>query len=132
MRVDDDIGAHSVGGEWHIFFRDDISYSTFLSVARRELITDNWLARSADANLCNTISVTIAVNEILIYIRLLGCAMNLAMVFVFNELGMVVAIFLDGDNFCNNNIAIFNKCIFRNETFVVDLVVVAEFHTLGL
>ena len=58
--------------------------------------------------------------------------MNFAVVFVFDELGVVVTIFLDGDNLCDNDVAIFDKCIFRYETLVIDLVVVAEFHALCL
>ena len=81
MWVDDDIRAHSAGSEWHILFGDDISYSTFLSVTRREFIPDDGFARRADANLCNTIPVAVAVDEILVNIRLLGRAMNLGVLY---------------------------------------------------
>ena len=66
MWVDDDIGAYSSGSEWHIFFGDDISYSTLLSMARRELISDDGFTRGANSDFCNTISVAIAVDEILV------------------------------------------------------------------
>ena len=132
MRVDDDVGAHTIDGERHVTFGDDVTYGTLLPVTRREFVTDNRFAGSADADFCDTISVAVAVDEVLVDVGFLGSAMNFAVVFVFDELRVVVAVLLDGDNLCDNDVAIFDKCIFRYETLVIDLVVVAEFHALCL
>jgi hypothetical protein len=64
--VDDDVWAHTIDGEWHVTFGDDVTYGTLLPVTRREFVADDWFARSADADFRDTISVAVAVDEILV------------------------------------------------------------------
>jgi hypothetical protein len=68
VRVDDNVGAHTVGSEGHIFFGDDVTYSALLPVTRGKLVTDYRFAGSANADFCDTVSVAIAVDEVLVNI----------------------------------------------------------------
>ena len=63
MGVNNNIGAHTIDGERHVAFGDDVTYGTLLPVTRREFVTDNGFTGSADADFCDTISVAVAVDD---------------------------------------------------------------------
>ena len=53
MRIYNQVGSHTVTGEWHINFRDNQSDSPFLSGARRQFITQIRYANLAKAHFGN-------------------------------------------------------------------------------
>jgi hypothetical protein len=64
--IDDNIGAHTVGGERHVTFGNDITYGSLLPVSRGKFVTDYGFAGSANTDFRDTVSVAIAIDEILV------------------------------------------------------------------
>jgi len=86
----------------------------------------------ADSYLGEIVSIAVSSRIVLVDIGFFGGAECFALVFVFDGFRRVIAIFFDGDDFRNNDIAIFDEGIFRYKSLVIDLVVIAELDSLGL
>ena len=55
--------------------------------------------------------------------------MHFADVFVFDEFGVIVAVFLDGNDFPHDDVSVFDDGIFGDDALAVQFAVVSELHS---
>ena len=132
MRINNNIWFNSICSTRHICFWNNISNSAFLTMSAREFITNNWFSYNSNTDLTEIITIAISLNIILINITFLICSVDATLVFIFNNLCMIITIFFNWQNFSYNNITIFYKCIFRNNTLRIYFVIVSKLYALGL
>ena len=109
MGIDDDVGTLAIFGEWHIHFWNDVSDGALLSVTTAEFISDDRFTKSANADFANDVSVAVSFHIIFIDVGIFGGAVHFADVFVFDEFGVIIPVFLDGNDFPHDDVAVFDN-----------------------
>ena len=132
MRINNNIRSCAITHEWHILLWNNISHCSFLPVATREFITNHRFSHCAKSHFRKTVPIAVSIDIILVNVHFFRGTEYLALVFVLNDLCMVVSVLLNGRDFRNNNIAVFNQRILRNNAFAVDFIVIPELHSFGL
>ena len=130
MRIDDDVGALPALCEWHIHFRNNVANGSLLPVTTTEFIPDDRLAKCANANFANDVSVPVALRVILVDVAVFCCPVHFTCVFVFDYFCVVVPVFLDGHDLAHNNVTIFNDGIFRNNALAIQFRIISKLHSL--
>ena len=127
--IDDDVGALAAFCEWHIHFWNNVSDGTLLSVTTAEFISDDRFTKGANADFANDVSVAVAFHVVSIDVGIFGSPVHFADVFVFDEFGVIVAIFLDGNDFPHDDVAVFDDGVFGDDALAIEFAVVSEFHS---
>ena len=117
--IDDDVGALAAFREWHVHFGDDVSDGALLTVTTAEFISDDGFTKCANADFTDDVSVAVAFHVVSIDVGIFGCPVHFADVFVFDEFGVVVAVFLDGNDFPHDDISVFDDGVFGDDALAI-------------
>ena len=132
MWIDNDVGFQSVFGERHVALGNDVPASTFLAMARGELISIHGFPQGANTHFREVVAVAITPGIILVDIGVFVRAEGLALVLVLDGFRRVIAVLLNRNDFRNDDVAILHLRVLRNESLRIQFVVIAVLDSLRL